>query len=165
MKKFACLVIFLIVYGNVGAQQKLCDGVYLVDRLSPISRLPGRIHTSLIKFNPLFLEDDPEAFSPISVFTDEFVPFEFSMAPITKTNRYQNKVLFLKLTESASEKLKIFTAKNIKRYAVIIVNGEAITVHKIKEPIISGLVQIACDTENIYEQLHALLQNNVKSKI
>jgi hypothetical protein len=163
MSKFFYLIIFLFVGSTAISQQKLRDGVYLVDKLISDSYRPGKINKTLITFNPSFLEEAPEEYAPLLIFTDDFVPFEFSLPPIEQKNKLQNKILLLKLTDDASEKLKAFTTKNIKRYVVIVINGEAITIHKIKEPITSGLVQITSPTDNVYKQLFRLLQSNVKA--
>jgi hypothetical protein len=163
MKKFPYLIIFLISYNAAISQQKLQDGVYLVDKLMANAYHTNSMNKALITFNASFVEEALEEYSPLLISTDDFVPFEFSLPPIIQKNNGQNKILLLKLTDSASEKLKVFTAKNIKRYVVIVINGEAITVHKIKEPITSGLVQIASPSDNVYKQLYRLLKNKVKA--
>jgi len=163
MTKYLYLTIFLFVSGNVFSQEKLHDGIYLVDKLIPNLSHGSYINKTLVTFNASFLEGAPEEYGPLLICTDDFVPFEFSMPPIPQKSRSQNKVLLLKLTDSATEKLRVFTTKNKKRYVVIVINGEAITVHKVKESITSGLVQIASPTENVYVQFYRLLKNNVKA--
>ena len=168
MKKLICLKIFLIIFITAISQQKLRDGVYLVDKLTPdlwhFSYLKKTLITNkaLITFNASFVEEPPEDYGPLLIFTDDFVPLEFSLLPILQKSKTQTKILLSKLTEEASEKLKEFTERNIRRYVVIVVNGEALTVHKIKKPITSGLVQMASSTDNAYNELYNLLKKDVK---
>ena len=168
MKKLICLKIFVIIYSTAISQQKLPDGVYLVDKLTPdlwhFSYLKKTLITNkaLITFNASFVEEPPEDYGPLLIFTDDFVPLEFSLLPILQKSKTQTKILLSKLTEEASEKLKEFTERNIRRYVVIVVNGEALTVHKIKKPITSGLVQMASSTDNAYNELYNLLKKDVK---
>jgi len=168
MKKLISLKMFLLIYSTAISQQKLHDGVYLVDKLTPdlshFSHLNKTLITNkaLITFNASFVEESPEEYSPLLIFTDDFVPLEFSLPPISQKSKTQTKIVLLKLTEEASEKLEEFTERNMRRYVVIVVNGEALTVHKIKEPITSGLVQMTSSTDNAYNELYRQLIKNVK---
>lgn len=162
MKKFIYLSLFLVIYSTAISQQKLHNGVYLVDKFTSHSYHSKHIHKALITYNTSFVEEVPEEDSLLLIFTDDFVPFEFSMLPVTIKNKPQHKTLLLKLTECASEKLKGFTSKNKRRYVVIVVNNQALTVHRINEPIVSGLVQIASSTDSVYEELYSLLKHHVR---
>ncbi len=67
----------------------------------------------------------------------------------------------LNLTEEAKEQLKVFTTKHLKRLTTIVVGGEALTKHQIKNVIDGGYLQITRCTDNACELLYVQLQDNV----
>ena len=46
---------------------------------------------------------------------------------------------------------------------VLVIDGEALTIHKIKEPLTSGLLQITRCNDNACEKLSLVLKDNVKN--
>jgi len=151
-----------MTFNTAVSQKKITDGIYLVDKLSVDSYRAKHENKALISHNAYFIEEAPDEYNLILVNTDDFVPFKLSRLPITECGRQHNKILLLKLTENESVKLKAFTKKNVKRYVVLVVDGQALTVHKIKQPIETGLVEIACSTDTIYEQLYHKMESKVE---
>jgi hypothetical protein len=160
MKRGIYLSLLIMTFNTAVSQKKLTDGVYLVDKLSVDSYRSKYENKALITHNVSFIEEAPEEYNPVLVNTDDFVPFKLSRLPITEKDRQHNKILILKLTENESVKLKALTKKNVKRYVVL--DGQALTVHRIKQPIETGLVQIACSTDTLYEQLYHKMESKVE---
>lgn len=158
------IVLMTIVFQRSVGQINLHDGLYLIDELEIASPEKTRLDTSkaIIHYNSAFIEGDPIDYAPISIWTNDYVPFDLRVEPSTRPQTENKKLLLLTLTDKASEKLIEFTTKNVMKYVVIVVNGEAVTVHRIKEPITSGLLQITRCNDNACEQLFQVLKDHVK---
>ncbi len=148
----------------MSAQNPLMNGLYLVDELEidSLEHLYSDTTKAIVRYNSAFIEGDGIDYAPISIWVNDYVPFDLATMPETKNQANKKKLLLLTLTEQASEKLKEFSAKNLMKYVVIVVNGEALTVHKIKEPITTGMLQITRCNDNACEQLFQVLKTHVK---
>lgn len=158
LKCFAC-------YGLLIGQNTLANGLYLVDELEIDSteHIYADSNKAIIHYNSAFIEGEGIDYAPISIWINDYVPFDLAQMPVTRNQTDKKQLLQLTLTDQAAEKLKIFSAKNIMKYAVIVVNGEALTVHKIKEPITSGMLQITRCNDNACEQLFQVLKSSVRN--
>ncbi len=162
MKLFFVYCFSLLLTG-IFAQQKLPDGLYLVDRM--VQEGSERVvlnNQRVISFNPQFTTEDPTEYSPVLIWTDDYVPFDLAVAPETQQQTADKKLLLLRLTPAASAQLTRFSTKNLRKSVVIVVNGEALTMHKIKEPLTSGLMQITRCTDNACAMLYQVLKQDVK---
>ncbi len=158
---FVIVITFLCQYGY--SQKKLKDGLYVVDKLEIKANYKSKSKTKqVVHFNKQFTLENPAEYGPIVILNNDFVPLELAENPETQQQTDEKKLLLLKLTKAASEKLKTFSTKNLMKHVAIIVNGEALTVHKIKEPLTSGMMQITRCTDNACEQLYKVLKDNVK---
>jgi preprotein translocase subunit SecD len=116
----------------------------------------------VIKLNELFIEDNEDAHIRFLIDTTEYVPLELDKAPVSEAQTEQKKKLMLSLTPSASEILKNFSSRHVMQKVVIVVNGEALTMHKVREPITSGQLQITRCTDNACEKLYIMMKDNIK---
>ena len=139
------------------------DGIYLIERtgnkkreLSPL--LPNERR---IEFNKEFIDKTDQDEKYIVINIEEYAPLKLNTAPITKPQEDKRKILMLNLTEEAKEQLKVFTTKHLKRLTTIVVGGEALTKHQIKNVIDGGYLQITRCTDNACELLYVQLQDNV----
>lgn len=66
------------------------------------------------------------------------------------------------LTKDASEKLKVFTENHIMSRVALVVDGQAVSIHKIREPITSGQLQITTCSDNACERLVVKMKSNLK---
>ncbi len=161
--KFVLAYVLSLSVSLVMAQHKLPDGLYLIDRMVQDSSEPVlQNNQRVIHFNPQFTLDDPTEYSPVLIWTDDYVPFDLAVAPETQQQTADKKLLLLRLTPAASAQLTRFSTKNLRKSVVIVVNGEALTMHKIKEPLTSGLMQITRCTDNACALLYEVLKQDVK---
>jgi hypothetical protein len=151
--------------GISAGQNSLLNGLYLVDELEIDSteHVYADSNKTIIHYNSAFIEGEGIDYAPISIWINDYVPFDLAKMPVTKDQTDKKKLLQLTLTDKAAEKLKEFSSKNLMKYVVIVVNGEALTVHKIKEPITSGMLQITRCNDNACEQLFEVLKSNVRN--
>ena len=146
---------FIGIHVVVFSQTKLRDGIYLIDQSE--KRSTTNSDRVFIHYNPFFVEDEPEDYDPIAIYTDDFVPLELAGIPIIQHKKDQQNLLLVHLTESATEKLKEFTSRNVLNHIVVVVNDEAIAIYKIVHPVTSSFIEIIkCNTgacNQIFERL------------
>lgn len=161
--KYIFAIIFCLFSIISYSQKKLNDGLYVVDKLEIKKGYKEKSkQKQIVHFNPQFTLENPEEYGPIVIWKNDYVPLDLSKEPETQQQTDEKKLLLLKLTDKASEKLKVFSTKNLMKHVAIIVNGDVLTVHKIKEPLTSGLMQITRCNDNACEQLFKVLKDNVK---
>ncbi|MEP6947797.1 MAG: hypothetical protein ABI863_00920 [Ginsengibacter sp.] len=160
MRKAIYLFVFITIHATVFPQAKLRDGIYLVDQ-SKNKSVASKLNKEAIQFNQLFVAEGPEEYYPIIIFTDDFAPFELTDAPIIQFQKNQENLLFVNLTENASEKLKEFTTRNMMNHIVVVVNGEALSVYKVIQPVASRLVNITKCNKNGCDQIYKRLKSTV----
>ena len=110
----------------------------------------------------MFEEYNTGKFARIIIDTSEYVPLELDKPAATEKQTDTKKKLMLSLTKQALEKLKTFTASHVMQKVALVVDREALTVHKIREAITSGELQITRCNDNACEHLLVKLKNNVK---
>lgn len=139
------------------------DGIYLIERTGATEKdvLPLAEHEQIIRFNEEFLDKTDQDDIVLVINTNDFCPLKLKLNPVTQTQEDQRKRLLLTLTDDAKKQFEEFTTRNLNRLTGIVVNGEALTKHKVKVPIVSGMVQITRCTDNACEMLFVELQDNV----
>ncbi len=160
MKKLVYLFVFISIHLVVFSQTKLRDGIYLIDQSEKRSAINS--DRAFIQYNPFFVEDEPEEYDPIAIYTDDFVPLELAEMPIIQHKKDQQNLLLVHLTENATEKLKEFTSRNLLNYIVVVVNDQALTVYKITEPVNSGFIKVTKCNDDACNQVYRRLKSTVK---
>jgi hypothetical protein len=156
MKKLIYLFTFLSMQQTILSQERLYDGIYVIDQ-SDDKRIAGKSSRAAVKFNPFFIDGDPEEYSSIVVSTTDFVPLELADMPVVQYQRSGENEVLVHLTERAAEKLREFTAKNMMNHIVVVIDGQAVAVYKVTEPVGSSVIKITkCSgggCSQIYRQL------------
>ncbi len=142
------------------------DGLYLVVKIDTAATQTDTLSSkeTAIYFSKLFEEFNSGEYLRIIIDTTEYVPLELEKAPATEQQTEAKKKLLLSLTKEASEKLKTFTANHVMNHVALVVDGEVLTMHKIKEPITSGQLQITRCNDNACERLYVTLKDNIKRR-
>ena len=152
MSRIIYLFLFLVVPGGAFSQQKIKDGIYIIDETAgsgnSISQ-PGRY---AILFNPALIAEDPETYAPITIITGDYFSFEQAGEPLIQ-NHKEKALLLYQLTDNAREKSQNFTARNIAKNIVVVVNNEALAVYKITAPVTGRLVKIVQCNRQVCNQL------------
>jgi hypothetical protein len=164
MKQLRFFFLLTVMHGDAHSQQKIQNGIYLIDQSvnhRHVSRFP---HKTAVQFNPLFVDDDPELYDPIVISTDDYVPLDLFYVSLVESEPLHKKMLQLQLTDTATKKLTAFTATIPQKYVVIVVNGAALTIHKIQEPVTSGMIVLMKDRISAYEQICAILKKTTVSR-
>lgn len=161
---FIILTISGVCFSQNNSQKTFKDGLYLIVRVDTVASQPDTLGTNekAIFFSKMFEEYNGDEFTRIIIDTTEFVPLELEKPPVTEKDTDLKKKLLLSLTKEASEKLKTFTATYLMRLVALVVDGEALTMHKIKVAITSGELQITRCNDNACEKLLVKLKDNVK---
>ncbi|WP_118972070.1 SecDF P1 head subdomain-containing protein [Taibaiella koreensis] len=165
-KALLTIILFFGLCNIVSAQQQrwIKDGLYHIITIDTVPTLltPLPPHSTAIFFSKLFEDYNGDEYNRIIIDTSEFVPLILEHAPTAEQQTEHKKKLLLSLTPEASQLLKAFTAKHVMQKVALVVDGEALTQHKIREAITSGQLQITRCNDNACERLLIKLRDNVK---
>jgi preprotein translocase subunit SecD len=166
MKKliFLMAVFCLFMDGKAQSRAALKDGLYVVaaevkDSSGLRATAKGK---SLVPFNPGFLENAPDSTLALLVNTQDFVPLELAEEPQLVKPADQKGRLQLSFSRLAAQKLEAFTRANLMKPAALIVNGQVLTMHKIRAVITGGKMEISRCADNACDHIYVELKNNVK---
>jgi preprotein translocase subunit SecD len=163
MKKIFILMLFVCICTLGIAQQnkQLKDGLYLVDKvLHDTNTANLKTNQALVHFNRAFIESAPDSSTGLLVNTADFVPLILGEDPLLLQQTETKKKLQLTFSRLAAEKLEHFTAANVMKQATMIVNGEALTVNKIREAIHGGKMEITGCSDNACQRIYVTLKNH-----
>lgn len=157
------IMLFSIGFSQTETKQTIPDGLYLVIRIDTSAASLLKTNEYAVSYSKMFDEyNNPSEFTRIIIDTSDYVPLELEKTPVSEQQTDTKKKLMLTLTKEASEKLKTFTKKHVMTMVTIVVDGEALTIHKIKTPITNGQLQITRCNDNACEKLLVKLKDNVK---
>lgn len=160
----ACLLATLLIAGckniPVNGTPTVSDGFYQVMKLVPDSvsvSIPQ--HQVLIPFDTLFNSGD---YTRVLIDTAEYIPLELNEAPTTEPLDENRKLLSVTLTPRTSHSMRDFTAKRIMKEVVIVMDGKAITMHKVRDTITGDKMQITRCTDNACEYLYVKMKTKIR---
>ena len=169
MKKAIFIFTFILFcigvsFAQTGTKKIIKDGLYLISRegtdTTQFDSL--KINDIVIGFNYLVIAKNDQKFSRIVIDTSEYVPLELEKLPSAEQQTDIKKKLMFSLTKEAAEKLKTFTSTHIMKKVALVVGGEAVSIHKIREPIANGQLQITTCSDNACESLIVKMKSDVK---
>jgi hypothetical protein len=160
------IIISLVSFAQTKQAKAIPDGLYLIVKIDTVATQVDTLSTKEIGiyFSKLFEDFNTGGYLRLIIDTTEYVPLELEKGPTTEQQTESKKKLLLYLTKNASEQLKTFTTVHVMKRVALVVEGEAFTMHKIREPITSGQLQITRCTDNACERLYVSLKDNVKKK-
>lgn len=152
-----------VVHADTSA---LANGIYLVNRDAEYSKL-----LMPIEENERIMLDDGHLLEPIqpnlpdkpryvALSTVQFVPINLAHKPTKNVDAQGKKQLMLELAKSEIVPLETFTRKNCGRSVAIVIGNQVVTVHKVREPITGGKMQITRCTDNGCDVLFTQLQKS-----
>jgi len=144
----------------------LANGIYLVNRDAEYSKL-----LMPVEENERIMIDDGHLLEPIqpnvpdkpryvALSTVQFVPINLAHKPTKHVDAQGKKQLMLELAKSEIVPLETFTRKNCGRSVAIVIGNQVVTVHKVREPITGGKMQITRCTDNGCDVLFTQLQKS-----
>ena len=164
MKK---IIIFMLLAsmlaGSMVALQnkQLQDGLYLVDEVLYTSNVTPQGNQMPVHFNKNFIENVPGGSWGLLINTADFVPLLLEAEPLLVSQKDAKTKLQLTFSRMTAAKLESFTGKNVMKEAAMIVNGEVITMHKIREAIRGGKMEITGSSDKAYQGISVVLKRNV----
>lgn len=108
----------------------------------------------VINFDTLF---SPGDYSWVAIDTNDFVPLKLDTDPQVIQQNGQRMLLSVRLTSGAAQKMKKFSSERVMKQVAIVIDGKAITVHKIREAITGNDIQITRCDDNACEYLYLKL--------
>jgi preprotein translocase subunit SecD len=174
MHRFPCILAALVIISNFlpasgqdkTSPNKLADGVYAVLResLKEKDLLPLKDGEALIVHRHRYLKkDDREPPRFLAVRSAPDVTLDLAGEPKAVKEGADMVRILLKLQPKAAKALERLTSDRLGRQVTIVIGGEVVTMHKIREVIRGGDVQItscAAGAANyLLEQLQAKQKN------
>lgn len=152
MKKIIYCVVCILAGGYTFGQQTLQDGIYVVEQTKHNLHIP--LHNKAqVQFNPAFVTEDPENYESLLVDTNDYFPFARAGSPVMKTEANNNTALLLQLTETARQQLHQFTARNLQKKIVVVINNAALAVYSTDKPVNSRLIIVTKCSKQACRQL------------
>jgi len=130
---------------------RLPDGLYRVMRLSNDEKGVGVLSSGerLLINDFHFLEPAERQEKEFVVLqTEPFIPFMLAESPTKDKDSAGKPKLYLQLDEAQIKPLEGFTRQNTGQKVAIVIGGEIVTVHKVREAITGGKIQITRCTDN-----------------
>ncbi len=142
----------------------LSNGIYLVLRDAENSKSlePANANERILIDDGHLLEPNqlnlPEKPRFVVLSTERFIPMNLAQKPTKKLDAQGKKQLLLELAKSQVGPLETFTRENCGRSVAIVIGNQVVTVHKVREPILGGKMQITRCTDNGCDVLYTQLQ-------
>jgi len=142
------------------AAADLANGMYLATGIFPTmtaaetSAGESRILTDRYIYDPPSERPPPRY---VAIDATQYVPFVFETAPRATLDPNGRTILSIALDANHTERLKEFTTRHLGKSTAMVVGGELVSVHKIKEPITGGKLQITSCGADVCKVLHSRL--------
>lgn len=117
--------------------------------------------TVLVRYNYRFVDSTAQSIKLIAIDTAEFVPLMLQTTPDTIRQADARYRLILTLTKPAKRKLRKLSKQWVDTHVALVVGGEAVTLHKVREQITGGRIQVTRCTDDACEYLFYTLRDNV----
>ena len=144
---------------------KPADGLYLVKKsMNSSPDFKAGVNEAVIFYYPGFNEDSAGDKKCLLINTTGFVKLDLESDPAIGTDKRGNKVIYLQFSREASEDLERFTTTNLFKDAVVVVDGRALTVKKIRAVIHSGKMEISGCNDSDCDMVYHALRENVRVK-
>lgn len=168
LSTFASLLIALVPVVVQAEDVPLSNGIYLVLRDAENAKLlePAVASERILIDDGHLLEPTqpnlPDKPHFVVLSAERFIPINLAHKPTKKVDQQGKKQLLLELAKSQVTPLETFTRENCGRSAAIVIGNQVVTVHKIREPIKDGKMQITRCTDNGCDVLYTQLQGTEK---
>lgn len=100
----------------------------------------------------------------VALSTNHFIPISLAQKPTKKVDAQGKKQLLLELAKGQVAPLETFTRENCGRSVAIVIGNQVVTVHKVREPIVGGKMQITRCTDNGCDVLYTQLAGAEEKK-
>lgn len=139
---------------------ELADGFYLI-----VKEQKDRASLGTIAKDEKILVNDFQFIAPeergettyVVVNKNSFIPISLQGKPIKDTDQKGKPKLEILLAEKQIKPLAKFTSENVMKNVAIVIGGKIVTMHKIREPILGGKLQITRCTDHGCEALYTEL--------
>lgn len=143
------------------SSQRLPNGLYLILREGPNQRAVEPVAKSeqvLINDYRFLQPTDRDETTYLVVTPEQSIPIALSGDPVKEKDAKGRSKLLLQLAPEQVVPLEEFTKKNVGKAIAIVVGGEVVSSHKVREPIVGGRMQITRCTDNGCDVLYSELK-------
>ncbi len=156
----AASLLVAIVCAGADSAPSLRNGVYAVLKEAPSAEqahVQGVRHAVLLYDKKYSESDRNEPAKYVAIDTASFVPLVLAAPPDTKTDDRGFALLSVKLAREHVKTLEDFTRAHLNGTVAIVLDGEIVTMHKVRSVITGGDVQITRCQDNACQVLRAKL--------
>lgn len=144
--------------------KKLADGFYFVPRQNLDAKKLEPLNAGEVLLANDFQYLEPEEREPtvhVVLQTQSFIPLTMAADPVEDKDEQTGKPrLSLQLTEDQVKPLEEFTRAHVGDTVAIVIGGDVVTTHKVREPITGGHLQVTrCTKHGCYTLYSKLLKN------
>lgn len=145
----------------------LVDGIYpLIEEITDSMPAPKvEAPNLLIFYNHKFLTGNPQTVTHLIIDTSDFVPLVLESEPDSVQQEDKRIHLLLNLAKKESRLFEDFTARHLNGKIAMVINGEALTKHKIRSVIKGGKIQVTRCTDSACTYLFYELKDNVLKEL
>ncbi len=147
------------------SSKNLPDGLYLVLRQADEEKKLDVVSNSeclLVNDFHFLLPAEREKPRYLVLSTNEFIPFALATKPAMADDDRGNPKIMLQLSKEQIVPLEEFTRKNLSKTVAVVVGGQIVSAHKVKEPLTGGKFQISWCTGNACRVLMSKLKGDSK---
>ena len=151
--------------GKTDTDSVLADGFYHVIRFSKNKSeiLPIHDDEKLVEYDYNLLQEDEREPTEYEVIEyKSFVPIILDGDPQRDRDNKGRPNLLIKLSESQIKPLEEFTSKHLGSRVAIVIGNQIVTMHKIREAITGGKIQISRCSDHGCEVIYTQLQKDKK---
>jgi hypothetical protein len=140
-----------------GHELPLADGIYVVKDETPGPR-PARPGERVVRYDPKTVDAlSREVPRFVGIGTDDFVPLATTGDVELGRTDEGKQLMHVALAAEHAKKLEAFTRANTGGRIAIVLGGEVLSVHKVREAIVGGRMQITRCTDRACERIRTKL--------
>jgi hypothetical protein len=144
LQAYSLLAALALVGCSDAPEQQVESGVY---EIVLVVEEPGTLPTAgpgerWFPYAPSAVDDGPPRRFLLRV--DGAVPLELARDPVYSEDEEGRKQIALTLTSEAGSALADLTRRLVGRRAAVVIGGEVISFHKVRQPILGNVVVISC---------------------
>ena len=145
-----------------GLTAQVDDGIYHV--IEAFETTPGESMAprTILEYNYRIVDSTAQSYKFVHIDEDNYVPLKLDKEPDRVLQDDGRSRMILTLEKGGKKQLKKLTKKFTGQRVAVVIDNEIVTMHKIREPITGGKIQITRCTDNACEYLIMELRDNVE---
>lgn len=155
----ACIVISCLAAQQEANSDGPPDGLYHV--VETFAKRPSELDNT-VQYDYRMVDSSAQEARYIRIDLDNYIPLQLAQPPERVIQEDGRSNLHLTLTRKAKCRMRKLTGRWVGARVCLVIGGEAVTMHKVREKITGGQIQVTRCTDDACEQLFYELRDNVE---